>query len=425
MGKKNGSYSRDYGKVVGKNSKDFPGWKGPGYVKKADSKPSKPKPVPEEVIEPDHQPEVSVELQQALLNVFKDKFSDILLSDTLKPLLQEVKTALYERDFARAFGKEDYLEAYSVRWSPSRALCYQYILVDIRAHLKALFSSQELTSGIESAARANDFTLHATCFGGGAAEVVAFGGFLRYLQDVSNSEGLQSEDRAPIEALDSLSISENRASGEHQDSSNKDASELLSVAVDLLLIDCAHWQAVVGKLQDGLTTPPPMSKYASAAAQEANKELITANAFSTTFHVEDALSMDQTQIVRMVGQQPLLLTLLFTLNELYTSSISRTTAFLLKLTIAAKPGTLLLVVDSPGSYSETTVGNEAKKYPMRWLLDHTLIETAKIGGKEVQSTSDWVKLVSEESKWFRIPEDLRYPIPLENMRCQIHLYRRV
>jgi 25S rRNA (uracil2843-N3)-methyltransferase len=93
------------------------------------------------------------------------------------------------------------------------------------------------------------------------------------------------------------------------------------------------------------------------------------------------------------------------------------------MTAAVKPGSLLLVMDSPGSYSETIVGNEAKKYPMQWLLDHTLLETQKLGANE--SIPQWEKLISEDSKWFRIAETLHYPIPLENMRYQIHLYRRL
>jgi 25S rRNA (uracil2843-N3)-methyltransferase len=129
------------------------------------------------------------------------------------------------------------------------------------------------------------------------------------------------------------------------------------------------------------------------------------------------------ELVDVAGGRPMLVTLLFTLNELYTSSIGKTTAFLLNLTAAATSGSLLLVVDSPGSYSEATVGTEAKRYPMHWLLDHTLLETQKSRGSE--SALKWVKLVSEDSKWFRIPESIRYPIPLENMRYQMHLYRRV
>jgi 25S rRNA (uracil2843-N3)-methyltransferase len=53
---------------------------------------------------------------------------------------------------------------------------------------------------------------------------------------------------------------------------------------------------------------------------------------------------------------------------------------------------------------------------MQWLLDHTLIETETPG-------YSWEKLQSDESIWFRLPEDLSYPIALEDMRYQMHLYR--
>jgi len=404
MGKKNGSYSKDYGKVVGNNSKDFPGWKGPSYVKKAEPRVTKQKPVSEDIVEPEPEPKVSSELQQNLLNVFRNSFPELLDSDTLKPLLQEVKTALYERDFSRAFGKEEYLEAYSVRWSPSRALCYNSILVDIEEHLN------DLRNSFSSGPKASICPLNIVCFGGGAAEVVASQG------------SMQEEALAPLK---DLSISEDTSSDEKVVTKSDPLDNIPSTGqvMDLCLVDCANWKTVVQTLHSGLTTPPPMSKYASASARAANKSLIVTSDFSTVFHAEDVLVMDQNQVAETMKKGPLLLTLLFTLNELYTSSIAKTTAFLLKLTMAAQAGTLLLVVDSPGSYSEATVGSEAKKYPMHWLLNHTLIGVPKAGDKA--SKPDWEMVISDESRWFRIPEGLRYPISLENMRYQIHLYRRL
>jgi 25S rRNA (uracil2843-N3)-methyltransferase len=264
------------------------------------------------------------------------------------------------------------------------------------------------------------------CFGGGAAEVVAFGGFLRYLQDAlcrqsSVEDGLAASIR-PVE----LSLPGNDP--EHNQTRDFASEHGLSVLenstrIDLLLVDTAQWQNVVYKLHESITTPPPLSKYASSSAKEANEALVASAEFNATFRQADVLEMSESQLVDAVGRRPLLLTLLFTLNELYTSSIGKTTAFLLNLTAASTSGSLLLVVDSPGSYSEAAIGTEAKKYPMHWLLDHTLLETQKSRGKE--SPAEWVKLVSEDSKWFRLPERLRYAIPLENMRYQMHLYRRV
>lgn len=439
---KNGRFGKDYGKVVGKDTDGRPGWKGPGYVKKQE--PPRPKSksakssteTPEVNSESALSPTIPIELQQLLLNIFRDTFPSVLTSGTLQPLLQDVKTALYERDFPRAFGKSEYLEAYSVRWSPSRALCYLSILVDLRKHLaetSRLSANQRSPDGngtvksakpdadlqdesLDTAAPPADTLepdLHVSCFGGGAAEVVAFGGFSRYMRDALHGPNAAMDGFKDGEAsmMTNLSISDNLPK------------------TNLLLLDTAQWQDVVHKLHSGLTNPPPLSKYASSAARAANSSLIADGDMISTFRPEDVLATTQNQLNDLLNGQPMLITLLFTLNELYTTSISRTTAFLLKLTMAAKPGSLLLVVDSPGSYSETKLGTEAKKYPMSWLMDHTLLEAqdskeSPKGGKN-ESPASLMKIVSEDAKWFRIPEELRYPIPLENMRYQMHLYKRV
>jgi len=121
---------------------------------------------------------------------------------------------------------------------------------------------------------------------------------------------------------------------------------------------------------------------------------------------------------------------------LYTVSMPATQKFLFELTAATNKGTLLLVVDSPGSYSTVTLNGQEKKYPMHWLMDHTLLNVVERSAElnnftDVQSTEApqasprWKKLISEESRWFRLPDGLKYPLELENMRYQMHLYRRL
>jgi 25S rRNA (uracil2843-N3)-methyltransferase len=410
---KNGRFGKTYGKVIGEGKDDGrPGWKGPSFVKKSEQKPkAKPQPASGSKDEAEvTESNVSTESQQLLLNIFRDAFAEVLTSGDLKPLLQEVKTALFERDFARAFGKSQYLEAYSARWSPSRALCYHSVMVGIQEYLADITKSSGpgLDAGLSengNSTKSDGSVLSAVCFGGGAAEVVAFGGYTHDLRDALQQEDSENKTEAPLKGA------------------------LTQVPkVDLTLIDSAGWGIVVQQLHDGLLTPPPLSKYASASARAANKSLLPSESLDSKFVQDDVLSLTAKQLEHIIGGTPKILTLLFTLNELYTSSISKATAFLLNLTMATKPGTLLLVVDSPGSYSTTSVGTDAKKYPMKFLLDHTLLDTqkAKAEGddRRRESPPDWVKLVSEDAKWFRIPEALRYSIPLENMRYQIHLYRR-
>ncbi|KAK7607365.1 hypothetical protein BKA81DRAFT_387283 [Phyllosticta paracitricarpa] len=318
---------------------------------------------------------VTLHSLQTLLNVFRNAFSERLASD-VKPLLQQVKQHLFNRDFLEAFGRDDHLEAYAVRWSPSRALGYAQIF----EHLEDRFLQKE--SGTKDAAD----SFRVVCLGGGAgAEIVGLAGFFRHLID-EGSDGDAKEDKRPMSRM------------------------------DVTAIDIANWSPVVASLQNAIRSPPPLSKYASAAAKEANKELLTPELFHTRFLQQDVLSMEHEELSAEVKDANMV-TIMFTLNELYTASLAKTQRFLLVLTEVLPAGAQLLVVDSPGSYSTVTLNGAEKKYPMHWILDHTLLSTTQV--------RKWEKTLEDESRWFRLPEGLKYPIELENMRYQIHLYKRI
>ncbi|KAI2473301.1 hypothetical protein F4781DRAFT_229446 [Annulohypoxylon bovei var. microspora] len=349
-----------------------------------------------------HSPE-KTKAQQRLLNIFSDTFREVFSDDEFSVILQKVKQALFNRDFEAAFGSEQFLEVYAARWSPSRALCYGEILSQITEDLEPLLLTADVTDSksdsdipFEDEVEMGRFsptvdlgkeeweTKHGTTFrmlaiGGGAAEVVAFGDYLR--------------------------------------------SAGSSIVGDLTLLDTGPWAEVVRKLHFSLTTPPSLSKYASAAAKATNAALVEpATRLRSTFVQQDVLQLDDTGLSKLLGQAPLLLTLLFTLNELYTSGgIKLTTAFLRNISTSIPVNSLLLVVDSPGSYSEAAVGKEAKRYPMQWLLDHTLLQADKLPPEGCR----WEKLKSHDSIWFRLADGLRYPIDLQDMRYQIHLYRAI
>ena len=328
--------------------------------------------------------------QQLVLNIFRDTFGAVLSAPDFAATLQAVKQALFDRDFARAFGDDHYLTVYAARYSPTRALCYASILGSIRHHLQPLFvvsSSSAAAGGQDPAASpAVPLLLKVVSIGGGAAETVAFASFLS-----------QSQTPAPL-------------------------------AGDITLADSAAWGSVVASLTASIVVPPPLSKYASAAARAANAPLVAPALFAARFVAQDALALASDEGWDLIlgppapVANPVLVTLLFTLNELFTSGgIGKTTAFLLGLTTTIPIGSLLLVVDSPGSYSEAALGADAKKrYPMRWLLDRILLGTRA----EPVAGRRWAKLESHDSVWFRFATDvLDYPIPLENMRYQMHLYK--
>ena len=382
---------------------------------------------------------IPIETQQLLLNVFKNAIST-QSNDELPAVIQNVKQQLFNRDFEKAFGSEAHLEAYAMRWSPSRALAYLEILCSLpqlsnqfqdTVDGDALQSGEaEHPAGIieqvapdtqvgKRATKPQPYTVtpnsrsgrsKITCLGGGAgAELVALAGYMRHLRSSATTSTQSSQ-----EGLDSGSGT--------------------LVNFNIAAVDIADWSTVVQTLSAGICSPPPISKYASAALRAVNVPLADPESFIVTFYRQDVLNMD-VQHMASILQDSTLVTLMFTLNELYTTSMGGTTNFLLSLTYILEPGSFLLVVDSPGSYSTVDIGKNpnkedsssaAKKYPMQWLLDHTLLEASTIGSSTNTTLGgQWEKLVSDDSRWFRLPEGLRYPIELEDMRYQLHLYRRL
>jgi 25S rRNA (uracil2843-N3)-methyltransferase len=323
---------------------------------------------------------IPLELQQLLLNIFRDSFAERLQSD-IKPLLQEVKGHLFNRDFATAFGKKEYLEAYAARWSPSRALGYLQIFESLR-HVIVPFVNRDEVKGDSRKGKI-------VCLGGGAgAEIVALAGCMKMVKRWGEEE-------------------------------EKNDEEILK-ALEIMSIDIAAWDPVVDKLSHAIVSKPPLSAYASQATKDANRALLEDSAIGNFFHQHDILTTPFPSLSPLLETADLV-TLMFTLNELYSTSVSQTQSFLLNLTRCLEPGAMLLVVDSPGSYSTISLNGAEKKYPMHFLLDHTLLGK---GSKE-EGLKGWEKVVEDESRWFRVREELRYPIEVENMRVQIHLYRRV
>ncbi|KAI9664888.1 MAG: hypothetical protein M1821_006336 [Bathelium mastoideum] len=327
---------------------------------------------------------IPLELQQRVLDIFKNALADKLNLE-LSSVLQEVKQHLYNREFDLAFGRKEYLQAYATRWSPTRALGYLQILSDITPNL-LLSENKSYEASLNGEHEADQLghcrRVEVACLGAGAgAEITAFAAYLHRL-GASNS---------------------------------KEASLIFN----LTTVDIADWSSIVENLCTAISLPPMLSPYASSAVQAASLPLAEPGSFKCYFRQSDLLKMDFSELQTLL-QTVELVTLMFTLNELYGTSLSQTHRFLLQLGTCLKKGALFLVVDSPGSYSTVQLNGKEKRYPMQWLLDHSLTNAASDGGGKL-----WEKLVSDESRWFRLPERLSYPIELENMRYQIHLYRRL
>lgn len=416
---------------------------------------------------------IPLSLQQLLLDVFK---SALLPNDNnpdntghnnhqhqldIKPLIQTIKSHLYNRDFDSAFtgANEELLRAYALRWSASRALGYVSVFKGVG---KLLGFSSLGHGGSTSGVGDNDTSSktgavgkanQVVCIGGGAgAEIVALGAVWRDMMDElgelgvssSSSQSQQQPENDKSDEPDLTAVSEGISSVSLQEEGGVRKPEQEQAgcipSITIKAVDIADWSAVVDRISGTLKSPAvPSSK-----AHPAPLVPIEASAgFKVDFTLADVLSMNDDELGRLIHgdtehdsnlekrqQQPpprprtTLITLMFTLNELFSTSLAKATSFLLRTTDMVNPGTVLLVLDSPGSYSTLALGGskqQQRQYPMKFLLDHTLLTVAK--GK-------WERVFSQDSRWWRRDvEGLRYEVGegvrLEDMRFQVHVYRRL
>lgn len=363
---------------------------------------------------------IPTDLQQSVLDTFRDALVDVLGDATsatrLKSLVQEVKGHLYNRDFAKAFGSEEYLEVYAARWSASRALGY------VEVFIKAF---EALTNGKNP-----------------RSDVVA--------DDLSHKAARLSLGNGKIKPeTDSTKIVCLGGGGGAELCGLVAASNLLErdTQLDIVMVDSADWSEVLQKLENTLTSTSWAPQDGSEATESpATDAIMPKSGLSTKFQRLNILDQaEQFPSLNSAIHSADIVTLAFTLNELYTTSISKTQKFLLNLTIAARPGTLLLIIDSPGSYSSVTLNGSEKQYPMQWLLEHTLLTTApkalapepdpsesesvessdRTNAKPTRPPRLWDCIESTDSRWFRLPPSLQYPLELENMRYQMSLWRRL
>ncbi|TGZ85222.1 hypothetical protein EX30DRAFT_300873, partial [Ascodesmis nigricans] len=168
--------------------------------------------------------------------------------------------------------------------------------------------------------------------------------------------------------------------------------------IHVTAVDIAEWDDVVGALVQSFKSD---TNFGAGAR------------FDADFWKADILGPGVAEEV--ITPDTRLVTLCFTTNELYTQSRADTTRFLLGLGERLQPGALLLVVESAGSYSTVKVGE--KVFDMGLLLEHTLLRAGE--GK-----SNWEMTDKRDSQWFRLPEEIKFPLQLEDARVMVRVFRR-
>ena len=251
------------------------------------------------------------------------------------------------------------------RWSPSRALCYRTVFLDINELMRDVF---------DVALREGTQTNVLSIGGGAGAELAAAASAVR---GCLPKQDPRFEHPPPT------------------------TSKLHLTAVDV-----AEWAPAY---------EPLLKNILKTYIPEKN-----AGIFSSDFVQADILSTDLAALVR---PQTKLITLCFTTNELYTQSRGDTTKLLLSLGALVEKGCLLLVLESAGSYSTVQIGG--KTFSMGMLLDHTL--TGDDGEWEiiVAEEAKWYRLPQPQMiNGQVIGTGLKYPLTLENMRYFVRVFRK-
>ncbi|SPJ88800.1 uncharacterized protein FTOL_12694 [Fusarium torulosum] len=392
-----------------------PGWTGPSYIRK----PAKQTPAAVKDNSSTEQIQsLSVKHQQLILDTIRTTFPAVDEFNALVPVLREVREALNQKDYCKAFGTEEFLEAYTIRWSPSRALAVANVLAWICSEMEeAAWVQQFLHNDGQKPSKIS-------CIGRGGSDLLACVALLKHCHQSKLDEIPRLEPSSPDAIMQDI-ISTTTS---HLDPVYND-----SAMVDLNLIDRHDWSGIVTKLQHTLTHTPTLSKYATAKAHASNISAIPSHVLNLAVNHFDILESGSTDLRAMIGPNPALITLFFTLHEFYSISISKTTAFLLRLTSIAPKGSLLLIVDSPGAdvaLPDSSNKGQEKKYPLEWLLYQALLppQSSPYTGTNSEEGEQpaWAKLIEGgHEKEYKLPIALNFPGSLENTRLQVHLLERL
>lgn len=392
-------------------------------------------------------------------------------TQSLVQTIQDVKHHLYARDFASAFDTQEKREAYALRWSVTRAAGYAAVfsnydcLASVVGPKQRAWKGNGKADGGSASGRVNgesEVEEGEQQQGGTSSSTTDAQRALGKIISIGGGGGAELVGMAVAVSAQRPHPPSSNSEQQHPDQ-EQEQEEQGQPGLHLHVLDRAPWSSISTSLLSALHSHLP------ALATNTTTATNTTN-FNTSFQQSDVLDLSP-QAIKTTFADASMVTIMFTLNELYSASMARTTALLLALRDVMDEGAVLVVVDSPGSYASVRLGGNGKgkggqqadgkakgdegagggekRYPMKWLLDHTLLELAERdeagGGKgeERWERSDhggskgggggrrrrkWDKVVDEESRWFRWErKGLKYPagLELEDMRFQLHVYRRV
>ncbi|KAJ2797155.1 hypothetical protein H4R20_005289 [Coemansia guatemalensis] len=132
---------------------------------------------------------------------------------------------------------------------------------------------------------------------------------------------------------------------------------------------------------------------------------IETNEISYHFSLGNLLDISPAMEAHISSSQ--LVTAMFVFNELFADK-TNAIKFVKSLVLHMQQGSHFLLVDSAGSFSSVKV---AGKSYMSYMFFDSL-------------NKHFTPVISEDSRWFRHALGLVYPLPVENMRYFVRLYRK-
>ncbi|KAI9208724.1 uncharacterized protein BJ171DRAFT_489766 [Polychytrium aggregatum] len=300
--------------------------------------------------------------EQSLLNCIREACAPTLSSPDFEAKIRKIKQLFFVRDFGGIFNDPELVPAYSAEYIPGRALCY-----------RELFTAHDELRQVLLKDQGHVFALGA----GAGSELV---GLVSAMLGIDKFATYMQKRTAASAAADEIPGSE--------------AEKRKLPRLTLHLQDIADYSCVLQPLEAAMRTHYRLPE---------TRLTIESSVFDILDESPEAKALLLAHLSKAT-----LVTAMFILNELLANNKKDCVRLVTQLVRETAVGSLLLVVDSAGSFSEVKVGQG--NYMIYHLLD-------SIQGLEV--------VLKADSQWYRFPEDLNYPLRLNNMRYFLRLYRRV
>jgi len=297
--------------------------------------------------------------ENRILAVFWHLCSDVLHdAEELKANVRKIKDLFIQRDFVSIFTDESNYATYLARWVPPRALCYYELLRNTMAG--------RLRNRIGRDSRI-------CCLGAGpGSELISIAAVAKELMMENSNSG---------------------QGGEH------------TLALDLIdLGDFAGCTAHISSILEqqwgiGINMAGGPSGGTRSGAVDSPTTQIDVD------FCQGDLIQPSSMVLEKVAKADMI-TLFFTLNELFEQNLKGTLAALDSIISQMRPGCLLLVADTFSDMSEIELNGH--KFRITLLLDKHFQTSLKT-------------LHSDDSRWYRLKTTLTYPVDLQN----VHYFLRV